>query len=208
MPLLHVLGLTLPVLVPGIALIVTLRGGGFTRLRRPIDGGALWLGRPVLGANKTWYGLMLYPLGGAVTAGALSWGRGAVDPVLHGARGSLVGASVGAAYAVGELVNSFVKRRLGIAPGRMAAGGAARIQRSADLADGIVAACVVYVAWGVSLGIACGVLVTGIAIHVSTDALMRRLRLKRHEGGRRGGGDRHIVGSPRADAFDKGERHP
>ena len=204
MALFHVLGLTLPVLVPGLALIATLRRGGFTRLRRPIDGGATWRGQPVLGANKTWFGLLLYPMGGAITAGLLSWGGAAVHPVLHGTRATLVGATAGAAYAGGELVNSFIKRRFGIAPGRMAAGGWTRIQRSADLADGVVAASLAYLAWGVSLGIACGVLAAGIAIHSSTDALMRRLRLKRHERGSRGDGDRDVVGSPRAHALDEG----
>lgn len=204
MAILQVLGLTLPVLVPGIALIATLRSGGFSRLRQAIDGGATWRGQPVLGENKTWYGLMLYPAGGAITATLLSWGGAAVHPLLHGPRAALVGASVGAAYAGGELINSFIKRRLGIAPGHMAAGAWTRLQRFADLADGVVAACLVYLAWGVSLGTASGILAAGIAIHVSTDALMRRLRLKRHEGGRRRDGDRHVIGSPRADALDKG----
>lgn len=204
MALLHVLGLTLPVLVPGLALIATLRRGGLARLRRPIDGGAMWRGRPILGENKTWYGLALYPLGGAITAGLLSLRGNSVDPLFDGPRSSLVGATVGAAYACAELVNSFIKRRIGIAPGRMVAGAWTKVQRSADLADGVVAASLVYLAWGVSLGRACGVLAAGIAIHASTDALMRRLRLKRHEGHRRGDRDRDVVGSPRADALDEG----
>ncbi len=204
MALLHVLSLTLPVLVPGLALIATLRRGGFARLRRPIDGGAMWHGRPVLGQNKTWYGLLLYPIGGAITASLLSLGGAAVHPVLYGPRAALVGATAGAAYAVGELINSAIKRRLGIAAGRMANGAWSGVQRSADLADGVVAASCVYLAWGASLATAGGVLVAGIAIHVSTDALMRRLRLKRHERGGRSNRDRDVVGSPSADALDKG----
>ena len=204
MPILHVLGLTLPVLVPGLVLIATLRRGGFARLRKPIDGGVLWRGLPLLGANKTWYGLVLYVLGGAVTAGLLSLGGSAVDPVLRGAQGVLVGATAGGAYAVGELVNSAIKRRLGITAGRMTTGEWARLQRAVDLADGVVAATFVYLAWGVSVGTAVGVLAAGIAIHVSTDALMRRLRLKRHEGGGRSHRDRDVVRSPRTDALDEG----
>lgn len=204
MAVLRVLVLTLPVLVPGLALIATLRRGGFVRLRRPIDGGATWRGRPVLGENKTWYGLMVYPVGGALTAGLLSLGGSAVHPVLHGPKAALVGATVGASYAGGELINSFVKRRYGIAAGRMAAGRWTPIQRSADLADGVIAASLVYLAWGASLAAATGVLAAGIAIHVSTDALMRRLRLKRHERGGRGHGDRDVVRSPRAHALDEG----
>ncbi len=208
MTLLHVLGLTLPVLVPGLVLIATLRRGGFARLRQPIDGGAVWCGRPVLGENKTWYGLLLYVAGGAATGSLLSLGGTVVDPVLHGPRGSLVGATAGAAYAFGELINSAIKRRLGIAAGRMAPGVSGRLQRAADLADGVFAASCIYLAWGVSLGTAGGVLVAGIAIHMATDALMRRLRLKRHEGRGRRDGDRDVVGTPRTDALDKGERHP
>jgi len=204
MALLHVLGLTLPILVPGLALIATLRRGGFARLRRPIDGGATWRRRPVLGENKTWYGLMVYPVGGALTAGLLSLGGAAVHPVLHGSKAALVGATAGAAYACGELINSFVKRRFGIAAGRMVAGRWTRIQRAADLADGVIAASLVYLAWGVSPAPAAGVLAAGIAIHVSTDALMRRLRLKRHDRRGRGDGDRDVIGSPRTHALDQG----
>ena len=67
----------------------------------PIDGGANWVdGGPVLGAHKTWRGILVSILGG-----------GLVGPVFGL---SYASASAAAALAMaGDLATSFVKRRLG-----------------------------------------------------------------------------------------------
>lgn len=67
----------------------------------PIDGGCLWFdGRPLLGASKTWRGLVA----GAVSCALFSYwaGLGPVFGVLYG----LLGLS-------GDLLSSFIKRRCG-----------------------------------------------------------------------------------------------
>lgn len=78
---------------------------------RPIDAGREWRGRPLLGAHKTWQGLI-----GGSCAGTLAFvvqrAISATDlPLLFG-----IAISVGA--LTGDLVKSFVKRRLAIAPGK------------------------------------------------------------------------------------------
>lgn len=93
-----------------------------------IDGGRTWSdGRPVFGANKTWKGVA-----GLVVLGALSgWALGAAERGRPAERlnlahrripntpvhAALLGAAMGAAYAAGELPNSFAKRRLGVGSG-------------------------------------------------------------------------------------------
>lgn len=202
--MLHVLTLTLPVLLPGLFLIVSLKRGWFGKFRRPIDGGAALHGAPLVGQNKTWFGVALYVAGGAVVAGSLALLGSFADPVFEGPRALLVGASIGAAYSVGEVINSLVKRRAGIAPGQMTTTRWRHVQRAADLADGIICASVVYVAWGVSWAMAGAVLVAGLVIHIGTDMLMRRLSLKRDK--KRGShhGDGHVVETAQADALDCG----
>lgn len=191
-------------LLPGLALIVSLKRGWFARWRRPIDGGGTWRGRPVLGQNKTWFGVGLYVAGGALIAGLLSLAGSGAAPVFGSPWGVAVGASVGAAYSAGEIVNSFVKRRLGVPPGQVVATRWRRVQEAVDLADGIVLASVVYLVWGVSLPMAGAVLVFGLALHVSTDVLMRRLSLKRDQRARAHQRDGEVVQPAGADPFDRG----
>lgn len=203
MNILAVLAMTLPVLLPGLALIVALKRGWGTRWRRAIDGGRTWRGRAILGQNKTWFGLVLYVVGGALV-GAVLMAFGAGGDVFGHAGGPLVGATVGGAYAVGELLNSLVKRWLRIWPGHVTPSRWAPLQLAVDLADGIVCAAIVYALWGVPLIDCAAVLALGLVIHVGTDVLMRQLSLKRdqHQGRRHGNGE--VVTTPATDALDRG----
>lgn len=69
---------------------------------RPVDGGRVWRdGRPVLGPSKTWRGLV----------------AGTVSCLLFSAwvgLGWLFGALFGLLALLGDLVSSFVKRRMGL----------------------------------------------------------------------------------------------
>lgn len=102
-------------------------------LARPVDGGARFRGRRLLGDNKTYRGLVAVALGTggayALLATPLERAAGLAPPHPLGSPrlgAALVGAAVGLAAMLGELPNSFLKRRLGIAPGRTigGAGGA------------------------------------------------------------------------------------
>lgn len=180
-----VLSLVLTILVPGVLLIVVLKLDWLRGLRIPIDGGARLAGQRVLGDGKTWLGLLLYVVGAALTAAALATAPWA-EPVLVRAGplgASTLGALVGLAYATGELLNSFVKRRLGIPASTMARGPVAHaLQRAADLADGAVCACIVFLIIGIDWRVVVVTFVVGLVVHVLTDAGMRLLRLKRASG--------------------------
>ena len=106
-----------------------MRYGWLGFLKRPIDGDRSWRGRPIFGHSKTFRG----PLCVAAGAGVVWWLQ---ESVLHRVEalsalelvdyaslpGWWFGAAAGAAAELAELPNSFVKRRLGIAPGRTASG--------------------------------------------------------------------------------------
>jgi CDP-2,3-bis-(O-geranylgeranyl)-sn-glycerol synthase len=81
-----------------------------TRYDRPIDGGkTLQDGRRVLGPSKTWRGLFAAVLAGAIGGWALGLGVTA-------------GLAVGGLAMAGDLLSSFMKRRLGFASSGMALG--------------------------------------------------------------------------------------
>jgi CDP-2,3-bis-(O-geranylgeranyl)-sn-glycerol synthase len=76
----------------------------------PIDGGLKFIdGRPLLGNSKTWRGLLLAITAAAVMAWLLN-----LPPE--------VGARVGLFAVTGDLLSSFIKRRLGLASSSMAFG--------------------------------------------------------------------------------------
>lgn len=95
--------------------------------KRPIDGGATLGGRRVFGDNKTWRGVVC-AVAGCVAAvatqkylvGAHAGGLSVIDYAK--VNPFTLGASLGLGAIVGELPNSFVKRRLAIAPGGGAPG--------------------------------------------------------------------------------------
>ena len=116
--------LILPVVAAGVGHVVVIQSGLLRPLAIPIDGGAIWRGRPVFGSNKTWRGLVVMA---GLTALAM---RGQAELARRSHRIAGVtsvdfqrvnpwpaGAVYGLGYTVGELPNSFVKRRLGIEPG-------------------------------------------------------------------------------------------
>jgi CDP-diglyceride synthetase len=89
-------------------------------LRRPLDGG-----RNVFGNNKTWRGALVMTAGIVVAAVLLSaWPAywHALPGGVQDAGPLLFGLLLGIGVVVGELPNSFLKRRLGIRPGRRRGG--------------------------------------------------------------------------------------
>jgi hypothetical protein len=100
----------LPVVGAWIAHAPVLRLDLLRPLRRPLDGG-----RGVFGDNKTWRGALVM-FTGVVLATAVLWPL--MPDSLRDESRLLVGALIGAAVVLGELPNSFMKRRLGIAPGQ------------------------------------------------------------------------------------------
>lgn len=109
---------------------VCIRFGVASWLARPIDGGRTWRGARLFGKSKTWRGLVAVAAGTAFAYFA----RAAVVatpptffPVASLPAALLFGGLLGFAAMASELVNSFAKRRLGIAPGAAAERGLRRI---------------------------------------------------------------------------------
>ncbi len=115
-----------PLLLSAAVSAVVLRFDLLRALRRPIDAGRSLGGRRIFGDSKTWRGVVV-PVAGCVAGVALQKvfaadtralaliDYRAVSPVWFGA-------AMGAGAMLGELPNSFVKRRLGIPPGKTARG--------------------------------------------------------------------------------------
>lgn len=118
----QVLYLFAPLLVSSALSGVVLRYDLVRWLKRPIDGGVTFRGRRLFGDSKTWRGVAVAIVGSIATVLVQKHVLGARAAALwlldyaHVSPVSL-GAAIGGGAMLGELPNSFVKRRLGIAPG-------------------------------------------------------------------------------------------
>jgi len=103
------------------------------RFQRPIDGGRTFRGVRIFGDNKTWRGFIaivpgvgiafvLFCILFAVFPYRVNEGLWPLSILQFGILGCLVGIG----FMLGELPNSFVKRRLGVLPGEAAEGPYAR----------------------------------------------------------------------------------
>jgi hypothetical protein len=177
--ILQSLWLALPVAVAGVLHALLIRKNRLQRLARPLDGGRSWRGRRLLGDNKTWRGVLLMPLlstlvallqGAALQRWALDAtlaplpyvdvGRAVVSQLpadLAAVLGyGVSGLIFGLGYVLGELPNSFVKRRLDVAPGGAVQGRLRWLFQIVDQGDSIVCGFVAGVlvldlAWPVAL---------------------------------------------------------
>ena len=109
----------LPVLGAVVLHAPALRYDLLKPLKRPIS-------NRLFGSNKTWRGALVM-FTGVVLATAVAWKL--MPDELRDESWLLVGALIGAGVVLGELPNSFLKRRLGIAPGerRLTPGGVALV---------------------------------------------------------------------------------
>jgi CDP-archaeol synthase len=165
----------LPVVLGGLGHVAVLKTDLLRSLAVPLDGGARWRGRPVFGANKTWRGVIVMTGSTALASGAqavlarrLRLSRA---PEMQSARLNpwAAGAVYGITYCIAELPNSFVKRRLGIAPGARAMRGV-WLQYLVDQADSVVGCLIpMRLLYGSTGGELATALVLGLAIHVAID---------------------------------------
>ena len=174
--------LTAPILIAGIAHVAVITLDFAPRLARPIDGGRRWRGQPLLGSNKTWRGFVVMPAAAAITIAAQqalarrSRRLAALAPLARGAPPPwIVGAICGAAYVAAELPNSFVKRRLGIAPGESAGPGRVA-QYLVDQMDSVIGCAVaVRALYAIETVDAAATALLGAACHVAVERVMRVL---------------------------------
>ena len=174
--------LTAPILIAGLVHVAVITLDLAPSLARPIDAGRRWRGRALLGRNKTWRGFVVMPAATAITIAAQhklatrSRHLAALAPLRCGALPAwIVGATCGAAYVVAELPNSFVKRRLGIAPGSSAPRARAA-QYVVDQLDSVVGCAIaIRMLYRIETVDAAASALLGAACHVTVERLMRVL---------------------------------
>lgn len=174
-----------PVLVAGIGQVAILKAGLLPRLAVPLDLGVQWRGKPVLGPRKTWRGVLAMTTLSALTVrvqatAALRIPRlRAICPFDYREINPwLLGGTLGLGYCIAELPNSFVKRRLGIAPAHTSP-RLAWLQYVIDQSDS-VAGCLAalrffYKPTRTETALAFAM---GLALHVAVDQLMHTLGVK------------------------------
>jgi CDP-diacylglycerol--serine O-phosphatidyltransferase len=132
----------LPLIIAGILHMLFVRLDLLPGLRVPID-------EQRFGANKTWRGVVVMTVAtmfGVLVTQHAEPTFAAHAPLLvsmHAASPVVLGVLLGLAYVLGELPNSYVKRRLGIAPGLLADRRRA-LFALVDQADSAVACMAVY----------------------------------------------------------------
>src|SRR5262245_14949240 len=148
---------TLSPLLVGLAFHgLCIKFGWLGWLARPIDAGATLRGQPLLGANKTYRGVLAVALGTAAGVGLqvllhhIGVARGA--ELLDYGNGAVIGLgfAIGAAAMLSELPNSVLKRQLGVAPGAAGRGIAGLAFYVLDQVDMLVG---VWVVLGLVVGV-------------------------------------------------------
>jgi hypothetical protein len=183
---LRVAWLAVPVLAAGIMHVAVLRFGALRPLDVPLDAARTWRGRPLLGRNKTWRGVVVMPLTSALVMrmqAALARRSPAVARItavdFAHVNPLAGGAILGLGYVVGELPNSFVKRQLGIGPGGRSARWA-RLQYVTDQVDSVVGCLLALRTFHrPTRGEFIGALAVGAGLHVAFDASLYLIGVKR-----------------------------
>lgn len=176
----------LPVILGGLTHVVAIHLKVLPRLAAlPIDGGRTHHGKRIFGDNKTWRGVIV------MTAACAAWGAlqgigaalgGWTLPALlveSGLDAGLWGGLLGLGYIVGELPNSYLKRRHGIAPGAPATGPRRALFWLVDQVDSLfgVLACMC-LAVVPSFSVVLVLLSITLILHPAVAALMVGLGLK------------------------------
>lgn len=133
-----------PVTLAGLTHVAVIKLGLFRPLAAvPLDRGATLGGIRILGENKTLRGVVVMVAATAlwtgleVLAGRPSGWAATLAPAFQPAHPLAWGALAGAGYVAGELPNSFLKRRLGIAAGAPARGGLGAVCWTLDQVDSV-----------------------------------------------------------------------
>ncbi|MFH1241062.1 MAG: CDP-archaeol synthase [Pseudomonadota bacterium] len=117
-----------PLLLAAVAQGLCIKYDWMSWLKRPLDFGLTYKGKRIFGDHKTWRGLAINLVFCSLGAGIQGWlqKENYVSPWLflldYTRSGYLIGLFVGLGMTLGELPNSFIKRRLEISPGKRTRG--------------------------------------------------------------------------------------
>jgi CDP-2,3-bis-(O-geranylgeranyl)-sn-glycerol synthase len=153
------------------------------RLAVPLDGGRRFRGRRILGDNKTLRGAVVM-LAGVVLATLASCALPAyvarLPAELRAAPPALFGLLLGLGVVLGELPNSFIKRQLGVAPGRQRRGGLGLVLSLLDQGDIVLGAWVTLTPlWRMSVGQAATAFAAVVAAHMVVNVIGYTLGIRK-----------------------------
>jgi CDP-diglyceride synthetase len=181
-----------PVILAGIFNMIFCKLKILKSMQVPMDGGrVLSDGNRIFGDNKTWKGFLGYLIFGTVFT--VIWGFAIRNTALNSLDffyinnentltfNMIVGVLLGLAYALFELPNSFVKRRLGITPGKPATGIKKAIFVFVDQADSIFGcALVVWLFYDLGILKYIGFVVVGAVTHIIFNMLLYFAHLRKN----------------------------
>jgi len=159
-----------------------MRKGWLEKLDVPLDGGLKLGGQPLIGKSKSFRSLIIYLVVATLVTLLLHSSAQVSDLVapVFLTNPFVLGPAITLSYLLGEIVNSFIKRRTGIATsGEASSRLGSRVQAIFDNVDGIIASGLLFIfSYQVPAEILVTSFVLAVVIHLSTDLLMRRLQLK------------------------------
>lgn len=183
----------MPIILAGIFNMIWCKTSYFAFLEVPLDQNkTLKDGRRLFGNNKTWKGLLGYLFFGAVSG--ILWGLichwlpiladrnflyVAYENTLR--YNGVMGALFGLAYALCELPNSFIKRRSGIIPGKLATSKVRILFFVLDQIDSLIG-CVLVLAivYPMSLGLYVAFIFLGGLTHIGVNLLLYGLKIRKN----------------------------
>lgn len=181
MATLEVAFMILPIFVSGLTFIILLKLNVMKKLAYPLDAGLKWHGKRLLGRNKTVRGLIVMGFCTMIYGFGLYYlWQDELHLPFDDLQVVVLFLLVGLAYSLGELPNSFIKRRLSIPAGGDVQNGLGRyLFRFFDTFDSLFACGLVYILiWRFPMESVLAAISLGGGLHLFTDKLMQLLGLK------------------------------
>jgi len=173
------LSLVLPIFFAGIFLILSIKKGYLAYLNLPVDLYFAPNRKRLFGDNKTWRGVLIYVCGSIIVCLVLSALYPSYPWLIHqlySFNPLRIGLAFSLSYISGELINSFIKRRLNIPPGVQSGG---RLQKIIDHVDGILFVSIMLIFFlNIALIYVAVAVVIGVFLHLLTDVVMKNIGLK------------------------------
>lgn len=182
----------IPPILSGMANMAFCKFGILGSFKKPIDGGHCFTdGKRIFGDNKTWKGVIGYLIFN--TLFYVLWGMvlglcGIEDLNFFYYQHSnslqlniLIGLLLGIAYALFELPNSFVKRRMDIIPGKTMKGSMKLLFIFIDQADSIFGlALVVWMFYDMGLFMYIAYVLIGAFTHIVVNLFLYKMKLRKN----------------------------
>ncbi len=166
---------TIPLLAAGIIHhFLIIRYNLFAQIARPIDFGFTLRGARLLGKAKTFRGFAAM----MIISGITMWWLNTILNIPLKFHAFISGAIIGFGYSLGELPNSFLKRRLGIKESEPAA-GPMKIFFLLDHTDSVVGSIIsLFIIYSPSMALAAALFISGTSLHLALDGALYRFSYK------------------------------